>query len=140
QLSEEELLIGKHILWNVDDDGYLRRDLEDIMKETNSNIAEINFEKQKSNYLKLNEETQKISKINPAFNYKIEESSKKKLGEILIENPEIISPQSSDYVVDIYREKDEYLKPVTIEQVEKVLKIIQQLDPPGIASRNLQEC
>ncbi len=140
QLSQEELLIGKHILWNVDDDGYLRRDLEDIMKETNSNIAEINFEKQKSNYLKLNDETQKVSKINPAFNYKINDASKKKLGEILIENPEIISPESSDYVVDIYREKEEYLKPVTIEQVEKVLKIIQQLDPPGIASRNLQEC
>jgi len=46
-LSIEERLLGKHILWNVDEDGYLRRDLIDIVKETNSHIAEINFEKQK---------------------------------------------------------------------------------------------
>lgn len=26
------------------------------------------------------------------------------------------------------------------EEVEKVLKIVQQLDPPGVAARNLQEC
>jgi RNA polymerase sigma-54 factor len=30
-----------------------------------------------------------------------------------------------------------YVEP---EEVEKVLKMIQQLDPPGIAARNLQEC
>lgn len=30
--------------------------------------------------------------------------------------------------------------PVTIEEVEKVLRIIQRLDPPGIAARNLREC
>jgi len=29
---------------------------------------------------------------------------------------------------------------VTIEEVEKVLKIIQKFDPPGIAARDLQEC
>ena len=28
----------------------------------------------------------------------------------------------------------------TEEEVEKVLRIVQQLDPPGIAARNLQEC
>jgi RNA polymerase sigma-54 factor len=28
----------------------------------------------------------------------------------------------------------------TPEELEKILKIIQQLDPPGIAARNLQEC
>jgi RNA polymerase sigma-54 factor len=29
---------------------------------------------------------------------------------------------------------------ITLEEVEKVLKIIQKFDPPGIAARNLQEC
>ena len=139
-LTEEEQLIGKHILWNVDDDGYLRRDLTEIMNETNSNIAEINFEQQKSKYLQATEIAQNVAKQNPAYNYKIDDASKKKLGEILIENPEIISPDSSEYVFDIYKEEDRALHPVKIEQVEKVLKIIQQLDPPGIASRDLQEC
>lgn len=139
-LSEEELLIGKHILWNVDDDGYLRRELTEIMNETNSNIAEINFEQQKNNYLKANEETQKIAKQNPAYNYKIDDASKKKLGEILIENPDLQSNEAIEYVSDIFVEKEKALQPVTYEQVEKVLKIIQQLDPPGVASRNLQEC
>ncbi|MEN6296029.1 MAG: RNA polymerase factor sigma-54 [Chloroherpetonaceae bacterium] len=138
--SEEELLIGKHILWNVDDDGYLRRDLSEIVTETNSNIAELNFEIQKNKYLKSSEDKLKSSKQNPACNYQIEDKSKKMLGEILIQNPDLISTNSSDYVVDIFREKEDVLKSVTLEQVEKVLKIIQQLDPPGIASRNLQEC
>jgi len=29
---------------------------------------------------------------------------------------------------------------VSIEEVEKVLKVVQSLDPPGIGARNLQEC
>lgn len=29
---------------------------------------------------------------------------------------------------------------VTVEEIEKVLKVIQKFDPPGIGARNLQEC
>src|SRR5690606_10941375 len=29
---------------------------------------------------------------------------------------------------------------VTLEELEKLLKIVQQLDPPGVGARTLQEC
>jgi len=37
-------------------------------------------------------------------------------------------------------EKNQRLKDVTMEQGEKVLSLIQNLEPPGIASRTVQEC
>ena len=37
-------------------------------------------------------------------------------------------------------EKNSRIHDVTIEQAERVLKLIQSLDPPGIASRTIQEC
>jgi RNA polymerase sigma-54 factor len=33
-----------------------------------------------------------------------------------------------------------YDQPVTVEQVEEVLRMAQKLDPPGIAARNVEEC
>lgn len=139
-LSIEERLIGKHILWNVDEDGYLRRELTDIVKETNSHIAEINFEKQKNNFLQDNSNQEQLKKKNPAYNYKLDDTSKTLLGTILINNPDLIEEQHSEFVIHSFKKINEMLKPVNLEQVEKVLKIIQRLDPPGIASRTIQEC
>lgn len=139
-LTFEERLIGKHILWNVDDDGYLRRELTDIVKETNSHIAEINFERQKNKFLEQNSTTEKLTKQNPAYNYKLDETSKSLLGAILIKNPDIIDDDHSEFVRYSFNQISEFLKPVNLEQAEKVLKLIQKLDPPGIASRNIQEC
>jgi RNA polymerase sigma-54 factor len=69
-LTEEEVLLVEAIIWNIDDDGYLRRSFTDIVEECNAQH------------------------------------------EIEIDN----------------------------EQAEAVLKRVQRLDPPGIASRNLREC
>src|SRR5690606_16006469 len=41
---------------------------------------------------------------------------------------------------DWSREEGEELKPVTMEEAEKMLRIIQGFDPPGIGARNLREC
>ncbi len=139
-LSEEELLLGKHILWNVDEDGYLRRELNDIAKETNSHIAEMNFETQKNLFIQNSTLKAKLIKKNPAYKYLIDDTSKSLLGSILIDKPELINELSADFLKFSFDKINTMLKPVNLEQAEKVLKIIQSLDPPGIASRNIQEC
>jgi RNA polymerase sigma-54 factor len=69
-LDDEEMLIAEEIIGNIDEDGYLRRELERIVEDIN-------------------------------------------LGHGLT---------------------------ITIEKAERVLNLIQRLDPPGIAARTLQEC
>lgn len=69
-LDDEEVLIGPEIIGNIDEDGYLRRDLATIVQDLN---------------------------LSHGTN-------------------------------------------ITLEKAESVLKKIQRLDPPGIGSRNLQEC
>ncbi|MFQ6113690.1 MAG: RNA polymerase factor sigma-54 [bacterium] len=63
-LSQKEMVIGEYIIWNINEDGYLTYQLEQIAKNLD----------------------------------------------------------------------------VSIEEIEKVLKVIQQFDPVGIGARNLQEC
>ncbi|MBK8805317.1 MAG: RNA polymerase factor sigma-54 [Bacteroidales bacterium] len=69
-INEEDLLIAKYLIGNIDDDGYLRRDLESIVDDI-------------------------------AFAQNIN---------------------------------------TTVSKLEDVLMLIQQLDPPGIGARDLQEC
>jgi len=69
-LDDEEILIGPEIIGNLDEDGYLRRDLASIVQDLNLSHGTT----------------------------------------------------------------------ITLEKAESVLKKIQRLDPPGIGSRNLQEC
>jgi len=138
--SEEEQYLGKHIIWNVDDDGYLRRDLQELVNETNTQISEINIDRQKGSIEDNYNHKEELSKSNPAFNLSLDESSRKILGDILLENPEMIDDNRSSFVRVSYEVHNRYLLPVTLQQAEKVLAIIQKLDPPGIASRNIQEC
>lgn len=44
-LSEEEMILGEQIIGNLDDDGYLRRDLRDVLEDTNAVIEETNHER-----------------------------------------------------------------------------------------------
>lgn len=138
--TEEELLLGKHIIWNVDDDGYLRRDLIELVNETNSQINEINLERHKTEIESSSSKKEELSRNNPAYNLSLDEVSRKILGDILLENPEMIDEERSGYIRDSYEVSQRYLDQVNLKQAEKVLMIIQKLDPPGIASRNIQEC
>lgn len=69
-LSEKEFEIGRYIVGNIDEDGYLRRDLQSISDDL-------------------------------AFQYGLD---------------------------------------VAVEEIEKILTIIKDLDPPGVAAGGLQEC
>lgn len=118
-LTEEEMIIGEQILGNINPDGYLLTDLNELVNDINALIAEINFEREKELISQ-----QRANSNNPALEFAIPLKSKLLVeGKTLAENGSI-----------------NFLKPVTIDDVERVLKIVQQFDPPGIASRNLQEC
>ena len=114
-LKEEELILGEHILWNVDSDGYLRTPLEEIVDDTNEYILEKNLESERAKIPAINSE-------NPATQFMIEPESKVMIEQVLNNNG------------------SKLLAPVTLDDAERVLKIIQSLDPPGVASRDLREC
>jgi RNA polymerase sigma-54 factor len=114
-LKEEELILGEHILWNVDPDGYLRTPLEEIVDDTNEYILEKNLERERAKIPTINSE-------NPATQFMIEPESKVMVEQVLNNNG------------------SKLLAPVTLDDAERVLKIIQSLDPPGVASRDLREC
>lgn len=118
-LTEEERIIGEQIIGNINSDGYLLTDLNEIVNDTNALIAEINLEREKELISQ-----QRLNSNNPALEFAIPLKSK-----LLVEGKELAENGNTNF-----------LKPVTIDDVERVLKIVQQLDPPGIASRNLQEC
>lgn len=139
ELLPEEKLLGIQIIGNIDTDGYLRTDLEEVLKETNDLITEHNFsEKQKYFEVSLDE----VDDIdNPAAQYCLGEESLEHLNKA----SELLRPkkdkfESSD---DFYYNDNDYsvnlLNSVDMSQVEKVLDVIRHLDPPGIGSRTIQE-
>lgn len=212
-LTKEELFLGEQIIGNIDDDGYLRRDLFNIVEETNDLIKEINFEAYYKDYQKRNEKVDnfvfeiavdvdneepetiasssindnqnslanlgignkyyqefahlfnkskeqtivnKTKKVdfgemdeNPALKYALSPESAKTLKEVYNSKPEIIEKLESKINVNSIKKIESYstdetspilLKEITIEDAEKILKHIQNLEPAGIGSRSIQEC
>jgi len=136
ELTEEERLIGERIIGDLDSDGYLRRDLQAILDETNSEIAYTNTMIQGKLYLEKHNKNGK-SYSNPAQFYALNDESR-----AILENASVLM---GDRAINsnITKKKENGLKllsSITYEQAEKVLKIIQGFEPPGVAARNLQEC
>lgn len=126
-LSDEEYIIAEQIIGNIDTDGYLRRDLFEIVEEINVLIAELNLDKQLREQRLERESRGEF--YNPARNYAVSEEALKILEEH--GRSDILTESNTD---------NGNLKEVSVEQAEKIVKLIQNLDPPGISSRNLQEC
>jgi RNA polymerase sigma-54 factor len=139
-LSHEEIYLGEQIIGNVDNDGYLRRDLNDIVRETNDIIAELNYQIK----VKNDKENNKVNVIdNPSKKFAVSKDALKIVDREIWSLDEEDELTSNNEIEDLQFTSDSELpliKTVNIEQAEKVLKIIQTLDPPGFASRNLQEC
>ncbi len=136
KFDEEEYILGEQILGNLDADGYLRRKLIDIVTDTNSVISELNFSMQKKIKKQLQAEKEKAG-YNPAREYALSSEIAEEFGSL----------SSPDYYADYVSFPDSFqgsniepLSPVSFAQAEKVLKVIQMLDPPGIGSRDLKEC
>lgn len=122
-LTDQEKLLCYTIIGNLEDDGYLRRSLEDLVDDVNSRIMEENH-KQHRDYLRRHKRF-------------LEESLRK-------------NSYSSSYYDnldddDTHLSMEEPVPPipvpnVTLEMAEKALHAVQQQDPPGIAARDLREC
>ncbi|MBK7034342.1 MAG: RNA polymerase factor sigma-54 [Ignavibacteria bacterium] len=100
QVSLEDRLFGEYIIGNVDDDGYLRRTLDELMQEVNDRFAEHNLEMHTST----------------------------------------MPGRAQNYLQDLIEDVTRPLNPITMKQAESVLRKVQSLEPPGIASRSVQEC
>jgi RNA polymerase sigma-54 factor len=100
-LSEEEQLFGDYVIGNVDTDGYLRRDLEELVTEVNGIIAEHN---------------------------------------LAIQAPSLLGTRNTGFERDLIPGIDVTLEPISLKGAEVVLRRIQNLDPPGFASRTVKEC
>ncbi|MCX6141358.1 MAG: RNA polymerase factor sigma-54 [Candidatus Kapabacteria bacterium] len=100
QVSLEERLFGDYIIGNIDDDGYLRRTLDELIHEINDRFAEHNLALHSTGS----------------------------------------TSRSQVYANDIIDDVDRQLNPISMRQAESVLRKVQSLEPPGIASRSVQEC
>lgn len=136
-LSKEEILLGEQIIGNVDNDGYFRRDLVEIVDEANQRIDDLNFEIAE-HYEKLEEDVIIDRAENPARQYAVSDEALK-ISQLLngSEKPENGNIKKAKIKKEIQNILYKY---VNIVQAEKVLKQIQLLDPPGFASRTIQEC
>jgi RNA polymerase sigma-54 factor len=145
KLSEEETILGEQIIGNVDNDGYFRASLEEIIQLTNEQIAEINFAVRKKIEDEKIKEDEANLPPNPARQYAVSQEAIKISKDIAKETGAILYDHIFDDEEEEEPETEEFqnirlLNPVTLEQAEYVLKLIQTLDPPGFASRNIQEC
>ena len=140
-LTKEELYLGEQIIGNIDDDGYLRRNLEEIVEETNISIAELNYR-----IAKEQEEAEREygDFENPARKYALSEESTGLLNRLREVIPEISDHTLKDIKKEEQDRKEEngkiYYDEVTVDQAEKLLGHIRHLEPPGIGSRTIQEC
>jgi len=145
-LTDEDLLLGTQIIGNIDEDGYLRRELNEITDETNSIIADHNFQIQKRRYEEKNNNPKDFYTKNPARMYALSEDSARILSIVHNDNPELSKNLPG---IELYKKyiklsngnkEVKILKQVTYEQTERILKLIQTLEPHGIGSRSVQEC
>ncbi|MBI3260512.1 MAG: RNA polymerase factor sigma-54 [Ignavibacteriae bacterium] len=131
-LTKEELIVGEYLIGNIDADGYLRRELVEIVQEVNDVIGEYNLKTRKA--LMQKERAALVSALdqatatlqaehdNPARNYALDDQ------DALVK----AKPKELPHAV--------YYDFITYEQAEKILKEVQKLDPPGIGSRTVKEC
>lgn len=139
ELSEEQLIIGTHIIGNIDEDGYLRRELTDILNEANSQIAEYNFNIQQNEYIERNKP--KSSKENPALALALTNEAKEHLEMANILNSgDLKRYQSTKNGLFRNDSQKRLYNHIKLNEAEHILDIIQHLDPSGIGSRNIQEC
>ncbi|MDA3843521.1 MAG: RNA polymerase factor sigma-54 [Candidatus Kapabacteria bacterium] len=132
-ISEEELFLGEQIIGNADDDGYLRRPTDEIIKETNSIIADVNIQAQMRYKEDMENEASRIDgDVNPAREYAI---SSEIFAMVNGDDSAMFEEEESDS-----ENKLELMDFVDEQMLEEVLLKIRSLDPPGFASRTVQEC
>ncbi|MCL2039587.1 MAG: RNA polymerase factor sigma-54 [Bacteroidetes bacterium] len=136
-LNTVDKIIALYIAGNLEDDGYLRINNKDMLLEVNSLIAEHNYNIQKAQYELKNQITENKN-INPAKLYELNPQSVDTLLDIANNYQDIAKEVNPQNIKS--KNENKILESVTIKDIEKNIKIVQTLEPIGIASRDLREC
>ncbi len=146
-LSDSDLILAEEIIWSIEPNGYLLRSLEDIVVNANAIIAAVG-ENRDLNSLATVLEADSHAGVNHATAWgentttaALASADRWNSGEhvhsgFAYENAALETDAGSD--VDTLTATEPGRK--TLADAERILHKIQQLDPPGIGSRNLREC
>jgi RNA polymerase sigma-54 factor len=133
EMTDEMRLVCTYIIGNLEDDGYLRRPLDEIVQDINQRIQDEN-QKRHREYLKKQKEalirSLQRKSPNPAYSYALSGDFAS-----LDDDDEPADQAAEDVLLP-----PEPVPPVHIALAEQALQIVQHLDPPGIAARDLREC
>lgn len=156
-LTKEENIIAEFVLGSTNESGYLTKSSsdtkaddsyrynddfskydtveEEITARANDEIDEIN-----GNALReYNKKNNNREKINPAREFKISDDIKNILNSNISGNNSS-APAQEENENSTTAPGPDLLKHVEIKDTEKVIRLVQHLDPPGIASRDIREC
>lgn len=151
-ITAEEKLLGRNIVWNIEPSGYLERELSEILDETNEAIREHNFELLRPFAQAAPAATMQNGgetamqpyafAAEPVSGYAHSDAVPAITNGHSVPMPfDTHGAESYDTLHDFAHAHNlRLLIPVTLQQAEKVLKQIQMLEPPGIGARDLREC
>ena len=150
-MSEEEEIIAEEILWSVESNGYLLRDLDEIVVAVNEKIDALNAARKSKavsephQYELPQPRATTASHDNRRDNQWDDRWMAYDDTEDFTDNIEVsFAPKrlaTTSAATSATTESDEdELQHVTMEMVEDVLWQVQTLEPPGIAARDLREC
>ncbi|HET7152939.1 MAG TPA: hypothetical protein VFJ29_04175, partial [Candidatus Kapabacteria bacterium] len=152
-LSPVEQIIGEEIIGNIDPDGYLRRDLNDIVDDLNRSIKPDapQTEQPSTNGIARNGEAHENfdgdnELLSDSYAYEVSDTAHEPTAEqtdVMLDNP-TVAVATNGHAPELNGESFNHERSAApvfdLPMAERVLERIQRLDPIGIASRNLQEC
>jgi RNA polymerase sigma-54 factor len=149
ELTPKQLLLAEEFLGNLGDDGYLQASLEEIVASANGLVAKFHEQQEARRrgpaapaappvhdpYADLHDDEDGADEDVPAWGGAFLDES---VGPVMIGAPMVAPPAQPEASVDLSAIPPEAL--YTMAEAEEMLRIMQTLDPAGIAARDLREC
>lgn len=124
-LTPRQQLLAEEFLGSIGDDGYLQETLEEVVAGANQLLGELTATQE------TNRQPPTATPAHPS-DYVASDGQD---GDDARQNPTSIEPVEVTTAAP-----NEIDRPYSIEEAEDLLGILQQLDPAGIAARDLREC
>lgn len=130
--SDEEHEIAEYLLGNIDEEGYLSLSLKELLA-TQKGLYKLAKESLENHLIEplLNDNSVALFDIAHLASSKVEPKKRGKKKKIPILDDE----DKQEETIDLSQIEDKYCG-----VLERILKKIQNFDPPGVAARTLQEC
>jgi len=150
-MSEEEEIIAEEILWSVESNGYLLRDVHEIIVAVNEKIDVLNAARNGNGEGEPTDESSREIADEAERQKHLQPRPQAASQDNRWDDRWMVYDDTEDFTdsIDVSfapkrsaaPETDEYeIQHVTLEMVEDVLWQVQTLEPPGIAARDLREC